>query len=54
MNKDKIQLISSKAILEYIDTINCDVQFTRDREVFNGRNLIAKQIKAEYDKNGEH
>lgn len=46
MNKDKIQLITSKAMLEYIDTINYDVQFTRDREVYNGRNLIAKQIKA--------
>ena len=46
MSKVEVQLISSKAILEYIDTINYDVQFTRDREVYNGRNLIAKQIKA--------
>ena len=46
MNKIEIQLISSKAMLEYIDTINYDVQLTRNREVFNGRNLIAKQIKA--------
>ena len=46
MNKIEIQLISSKAMLEFLDTINCDAQFTKDREVFNGRNLIAKQIKA--------
>ena len=45
MNEIEIQLISSKAMLEYIDTINYDVQLTRNREVFNGRNLIAKQIK---------
>lgn len=47
MSKIEIQLISSKAMLEYIDTINYDVQFTRARELYNGRNLIAKQIKAE-------
>ena len=33
-------------MLEYIDTINCDAQPTKDREVYNGRKLIAKQIKA--------
>lgn len=45
MNKDKIQLINSKSMTEFLDTVNQDVQFTKDREVFNGRNLIAKQIK---------
>ena len=46
MNHTGVQLISSKAMLEYIDTINHDAQFTKDREVFNGRIMIAKQIKA--------
>lgn len=46
MNKDKIQLINSKSMTEFLDTVNQDVQFTKDREVFSGRNLIAKQIKA--------
>ncbi len=46
MSKVEVQLISSKAMLEYIDTINHDAQFTKDREVFNGRIMIAKQIKA--------
>ena len=46
MSKDKIQLINSKSMTEFLDTVNQDVQFTKDREVFSGRNLIAKQIKA--------
>lgn len=45
MSKDKIQLINSKSMTEFLDTVNQDVQFTKGREVFNGRNLIAKQIK---------
>ena len=46
MNKDNIQQINGKAMVEFLDTVNQDAQFTKDREVFNGRNLIAKQIKA--------
>ena len=46
MNKIEIQLISSKAMLEYIETINYEALLTRNRELYNGRNLIAKQIKA--------
>ena len=46
MNKDNIQQINGKAMIEFIDTVNHDAQFTKDREVFNGRKLIAKQIKA--------
>ncbi len=46
MSKDKIQLINSREMLDFLDSITQDAQFTKDREVFNGRNLIAKQIKA--------
>ena len=47
MSKVEVQLISNKVMLEYIDTINYEALITRNREVYNGRNLIAKQIKAE-------
>ena len=46
MSKVEVQLISSKAMLEYIETINYEALLTRNRELYNGRNLIAKQIKA--------
>ena len=47
MSKIEIKLISSKAMLEFIDTVNHDAQLTSNREVFNGRIMTAKQIKAE-------
>lgn len=46
MNKNKTQLINSKSMTEFLDTVKQDVQFTKRGEVYNGRNLIAKQIKA--------
>lgn len=46
MNKDNIQQLNGKAMLEFIDTVNHDAQLTSNREVFNGRIMIAKQIKA--------
>lgn len=43
-----ILLIKTKEMIEFLDTTSHDAQFTVDREVYNGRNLVAKQIKEKH------